>query len=333
MQQGHRMHEQINTIDDSALEDTAFESWLREAVGCGHLHLEAMAYAMQADGYEPHQAEMLAALGMLRYQKTPLRQALESSRMQQAAWALIRHFAPARHAHLLQRHPVQAHGPLAPQLAGGEASRTLSDGREIHTRLTCASPELALFDGLLSADECRGLIELAQGHLSTSPVIGDDGDVVDLEARSSSSTYFEPGRTALVDTIEARIAELTGWPVSHMEEMSITRYQPGERFLPHWDYFDAPDMQNHRHAVDQAGQRVATVVLYLSDVPRGGATSFDIAGIELLPCRGSALYFSYRLPDGSMDEASLHGGTPVHEGEKWIATLWLRERAYRTALP
>jgi prolyl 4-hydroxylase len=29
------------------------------------------------------------------------------------------------------------------------------------------------------------------------------------------------------------------------------------------------------------------------------------------------------------DTLTLHGGTPVAEGEKWIATRWMRERPYR----
>jgi prolyl 4-hydroxylase len=40
------------------------------------------------------------------------------------------------------------------------------------------------------------------------------------------------------------------------------------------------------------------------------------------------LYFAYTAEDGQLDRRTLHGGNPVGRGEKWIATKWLRERAY-----
>jgi prolyl 4-hydroxylase len=38
------------------------------------------------------------------------------------------------------------------------------------------------------------------------------------------------------------------------------------------------------------------------------------------------VFFNYSRPDPS--SASLHAGAPVIEGEKWIATKWLREARF-----
>ncbi len=318
-------------IDADSFDDDALDAWIREAVASNTLSVEAIARAMEADGWGSHEARVLAALGLLRHERGPLRSTLEPSRLQEAVWKLIQHFGAARHDMLLDRATLAAPTPtpLTPRLAAAAAHRPLGDGRSARVRLTCACPELALFDEVLSSEECAGLIDLAQANLDANRVMSDDGDVVDLEARSSSGTFLAPGCAALLDNVEARIATLVGWSVENMEELSVVRYRPGERFTPHWDYFDQPTKPHDRQALEHAGQRIGTVLLYLSDVVGGGATSFDIARLELLPCRGSAAYFAYRLPDGSMDMASLHGGTAVHEGEKWIATLWLRERPYR----
>lgn len=44
------------------------------------------------------------------------------------------------------------------------------------------------------------------------------------------------------------------------------------------------------------------------------------------PKRGSATFFSYKGPDGRMDEGfTEHSGCPVLEGEKLITTFWMRE--------
>ena len=47
--------------------------------------------------------------------------------------------------------------------------------------------------------------------------------------------------------------------------------------------------------------------------------------------RGNAVFFSYSVPHP--DSRTLHGGSPVLEGEKWIATKWLREREFPARKP
>jgi prolyl 4-hydroxylase len=44
------------------------------------------------------------------------------------------------------------------------------------------------------------------------------------------------------------------------------------------------------------------------------------------------VYFEYCNSQGQLDPATLHGGEPVRAGPKWIATKWMRERAYSAPL-
>ena len=64
-------------------------------------------------------------------------------------------------------------------------------------------------------------------------------------------------------------------------------------------------------------------MIYLDAPARGGATIFPDVGLEVMPVRGNAVFFSYDRPHP--DTRTLHGGAPVLEGEKWVATKWLRE--------
>jgi len=48
----------------------------------------------------------------------------------------------------------------------------------------------------------------------------------------------------------------------------------------------------------------------------------------VLPRRGSAVYFACTSVTGQTDARTLHGGSPVRAGEKWIATKWLRQHRY-----
>jgi hypothetical protein len=137
--------------------------------------------------------------------------------------------------------------------------------------------------------------------------------------------------------LEERIARWVQVPVGNGEPFHVLRYNPGEEYTAHFDYlFTAQHTAN-------GGQRVATVILYLSDVPEGGETVFPDSptrpsaaeaasfsecarkGLGVKARRGDALLFFSLKPDGAtQDTASLHAGCPVARGTKWVATKWIR---------
>ncbi|MBY4897428.1 2OG-Fe(II) oxygenase [Cupriavidus sp. AU9028] len=204
-----------------------------------------------------------------------------------------------------------------------------SDRGPVPLLFALESPRIALFDGLLAAAECDALVELARNRLARSPVVNPDtGDENLIEARTSMGAMFQVGEHPLIQRIEARIAQVTGIPAEHGEGLQILNYKPGGEYQPHFDYFN-PARLGEARQLRVGGQRVATMVIYLNDVPAGGATAFPRLGLRVMPVRGNAVYFGYRGEDGSLDERTLHAGLPVEQGEKWIATKWLRERPYR----
>jgi prolyl 4-hydroxylase len=68
------------------------------------------------------------------------------------------------------------------------------------------------------------------------------------------------------------------------------------------------------------------MVLYCNEPGEGGATTFTNADVYVRPKKGFASFFSYMDEQGLMDPLMLsqHSGCPVTQGEKWIATQWLR---------
>ncbi|CAM9462929.1 unnamed protein product [Heterosigma akashiwo] len=69
------------------------------------------------------------------------------------------------------------------------------------------------------------------------------------------------------------------------------------------------------------------MVIYCEVPAAGGATTFDNAALTVVPeSAGDATFFSYIGDDGEWDDGlTLHSGCPIKEGEKWIATLWMRQ--------
>ena len=213
----------------------------------------------------------------------------------------------------------------APALDGRSAI-TLSDGHRVQVVASLVEPRLVVFGGLLSDAECEALMALAAPRLVRSETVQNETGGSEVHAsRTSDGMFFERGEHPLIAAIESRIAELLCWPVSHGEGLQILRYRSGAEYRPHFDYFD-PKHSGTPRILERGGQRVATLITYLSSPEGGGATVFPDAGIEVAPLRGNAVFFSYARPDASTK--TLHGGAPVTAGEKWVATKWLREGVF-----
>jgi prolyl 4-hydroxylase len=218
-----------------------------------------------------------------------------------------------------------AEGLPQPPLEGAANGLRLGD-RDVRVIAAMKVPQVVVFAGLLDAAECDELVALAGARLARSETVelGSGASEVNA-ARTSDGMFFARGETPLVARLEARIAELLRWPVENGEGMQVLRYGPGAEYKPHYDYFD-PAQPGTRAMLQRGGQRVATLVMYLNTPRRGGATTFPDAGLEVMPERGNAVFFGYDRPHP--DSRTLHGGAPVLEGEKWVATKWLRQARF-----
>ncbi len=212
-----------------------------------------------------------------------------------------------------------------PELANA-SEITLSDGHTVRVLAALTHPRLLVFGDLLSAAECDALVLEAKPKLSRSETVDNATGGSEINAaRTSDGMFFERAQTTLIETVEARIAELLRWPVEHGEGLQILRYRPGGEYRPHHDYFD-PVHPGTPKILERGGQRVASLVIYLNTPAGGGATTFPDAGFEVSPLRGNAVFFSYDR--AHVGTKTLHGGAPVTAGEKWVATKWLREGVF-----
>lgn len=187
-------------------------------------------------------------------------------------------------------------------------------------------PQVVLFGDFLAKHECERLIEAARLRLQRSMTADQRTGADRVDAiRTSRGMFFQRGENPTVTAIEARIERLLRWPVDRGEGIQVLHYRPGDRYEPHYDYFD-PLASGGPALLERGGQRRGTLLMYLHEPERGGDTSFPQLGLRFAAKRGCALFFSYDRPLPST--RTLHGGDPVLAGEKWVATKWLRERAF-----
>lgn len=201
--------------------------------------------------------------------------------------------------------------------------------RDVFVSFRLNRPVVAMFDNLLSYNECDELIALSRAKLERSTVVDPiTGERQVIEARSSYGTYFSLNENPFIVTLDRRIASVMHWPIENGEGIQILNYKVGAEYKPHYDYFSVGDPGNAIHLA-RGGQRVSTLVMYLNDVEGAGETIFPTIGLSVTPKKGSALYFEYCNSKGQIDPLTLHGGGPVSAGEKWIATKWMRQNRYQ----
>ena len=228
--------------------------------------------------------------------------------------------------------------------------------------LTSEHPKAYLFRNFLTAEECEHLKALAKKQLAPSTVVGTNGPV-SSGIRTSAGTFLVKKQDDVVRRVEARMALAAGLPEANGEGMQILRYDVGQKYDPHYDYFHDTTNASPR----RGGQRMATMLVYLADTESGGETTFPKArkppdfdavesesfdesstarrpstewsdcakrsGVPVRSEQGDAVLF-WSLTDAyELDPGSLHGACPVLKGEKWTAVKWMRVAKFDGGFP
>ena len=216
-----------------------------------------------------------------------------------------------------------------PRIATGNLIRTAD--REIPVLLRYEKPVVVLLESVLSHDECAELIELARPRLRPSTVVDPQtGANTVANYRNSEGMFFRPAETPLIALLDRRVAELMNCPLENGEGLQVLRYGPGGHTAPHFDFL-IPSNPTNEASLKRSGQRLSTLMIYLSDVTRGGETVFPQVGLSVSPRKGNAVYFEYANSRQQLDARALHAGAPVIEGEKWAVTKWMRTQPFVAA--
>lgn len=205
-------------------------------------------------------------------------------------------------------------------------------------------PPLLTFHDAIYDNEIELIQMLARPMLQRSTVVGTNGvwrEVSDTRTSKNTWIYDSTVREQpLLLQLQRRMQLMTGLSAENeyeAEALQVANYGVGGHYVSHYDYLFQDKTEEEMMGVDPhdfgLGDRVATLMFYLSDVARGGATVFPRMGAGIWPRKGSAAFWYNLLDDGMGDPRTLHGACPVLHGSKWVANKWIRERAQITTRP
>ena len=205
----------------------------------------------------------------------------------------------------------------------GESTSSLLASTDRVQRVPSDKIELFQMRDFASPQLCQQLMALIERDRRPS-TLADAGD--DRYFRTSETCDL-PEADEAVREIEQLLTKLNGIDPSYGEPLQGQRYEVGQEFKPHCDYFNRGGRDWDRYCA-VAGQRTWTFMVYLNDVEAGGATRFKAVNKTFRPEVGKLLCWNNRRLDGSENPNTIHHGMKVRKGVKYVITKWYREKVW-----
>ena len=181
--------------------------------------------------------------------------------------------------------------------------------------------------GFLSKNECQALVEMIEANnVRSSVVVGGTDRSGISETRTSSTSNLAPNDPT-VKSIHQKIADNLGLDIKKGEDLQGQKYEPGQYFKEHNDYFSGDAYDKH---CLHSGNRTFTFMIYLNDDFEGGGTYFPKLQKTIKPELGKAVVWQNTI-DGEPQPETMHEGTTITKGVKYIITSWWRENDWNGA--
>lgn len=184
--------------------------------------------------------------------------------------------------------------------------------------------ELYCYQEFLAEDDCALLMQRIDEGAEPSTTYRSAGYNQDF--RTSYSCHLNR-YDADVERVELRICQLLGIHPRFGETVQGQRYQVGQQFKPHNDFFHTSQYY-WEYEKANGGQRSWTAMVFLNEPEAGGETEFPKLGLKVLPRTGMLLAWNNLGPDGAPNFLTLHSGNPVVAGTKYVITKWFRREPW-----
>lgn len=220
-----------------------------------------------------------------------------------------------------QTHTVRVNGYMTCNPKTNPENNCLGEDFNVDLVVAAKSPRVLVIHNMLNDFERDHIIELGKSRIGRSKVGGSNEDNFASNTRTSQHGWLSRKSSPVMNNLFSRFSKVLNITERvlnrNSELLQVVRYEAGQQYTPHHDFFDTSDNT----------MRFITMLLYLQNPPEGGGTSFPKAyggrGLEVKPPPGTAVLFYSGLPDGNADDFSLHSGLRVNSGTKWLCNLWV----------
>jgi prolyl 4-hydroxylase len=199
--------------------------------------------------------------------------------------------------------------------------KTLADNPRVH-RVETHKAEIYEVEDFLGSADCEKIIEIMTADLTASTITNPDQNL--SYVRTSSTSHLRKDSSTFVKQLNETIHKFMNIPVELGEEVQAQRYDVGQQFQDHTDWFDETLEFNKPHL--NMGQRTWTLMVYLNNVEEGGETDFPEVGYTFKPKKGKAVIWNNLYENKQGNPFTKHAGRPVKKGVKNIITKWFREK-------
>lgn len=178
-------------------------------------------------------------------------------------------------------------------------------------------------ENLVTPEEVEYIIETAKTRFSNSTIVSGKDESI----RKSETAWLRKSEPVIKDIFE-RLSKQFKFNLKNVEDLQVVRYTPGGYYNEHHDSC-CDDNDHCRDFAKKSGQRVLTILMYLNDEFEDGYTHFPNLSLQLKANKyGGIVFYPLELGGSRCHPNSLHKGTPVTSGTKYICNIWVREKEW-----
>ncbi|KAK2549197.1 Prolyl 4-hydroxylase subunit alpha-1, partial [Acropora cervicornis] len=186
-------------------------------------------------------------------------------------------------------------------------------------------PNIYLIHDVIRDTDIEFIKDLAMPRLERATVTNrNTGKLEFADYRISKSAWLEDYEGDIIERLSLKLEAITGLSTArvHCEALQVVNYGTGGQYEPHVDHA----LTNKSAIFDMGmGNRIATVLIYMTDVEAGGSTVFLDAETIIKPQKGTAAFWFNLLKSGEPDQSTRHAACPVIVGTKWVSNKWIHE--------
>lgn len=199
-------------------------------------------------------------------------------------------------------------------------NKSLSDNPNSY-RLENNFVEIYNVPEILTTEQCDELIQMMDKHVKRLKPLTDKTK----ESQRELKLILKQG-TQFYSDIDSKINRIVGMDYALGDNLYIEKFVPGFEHKERYDFYLKNDT-TIQFELDEKGQRVWSVKIFLNNIEEGGHINFKNIEKEIKPIKGDAVIWKNLYNDGSENPYVKYSHSQIDNGAQYVLTKIYRERS------